>query len=71
MEKKIESIKNGGYPPLILCKSKDINKDNTIERLYSNTLKNNINIRQILSENKKIFIFNPNKEEQLEIVSDI
>ena len=71
MEKNIESIKNGGFPPLILCKSKDAQKETSIERLYSNTLKNNINIRKILSENKKSFIFNPDKDDQLEIVSDI
>jgi hypothetical protein len=70
MEKKY-IIKNGGYPPLLLSKSKDEPKDTSLERTYSNTLKTNINIRQILSENKKSFIFNPNKDDQLEIVSEI
>ena len=71
MKEKIELIKNGGFPPLILCKTKNEKKDLSVERLYSNTLKNNINIRQILSETKKSFIFDENKNEQLEIVSDI
>lgn len=71
MEKKNIIIKNGGFPPLLLNKPTEENKNPQVERLFSNNLKNNINIRQILSENKKTFIFNPEKAEQLEIVSDI
>lgn len=44
---------NGGFPPIKYCQT-DIKKQKTDkERFYSNEIKQNINIRQILSDSKK------------------
>jgi|UniRef100_A0A6C0ED34 hypothetical protein len=69
MNKKI--LKNGGFPPLLYCPKKNLNDENIKERSFSSSITHNINIRQILSNNKKPFILDAiqNTDEQLEIIT--
>ena len=65
---------NGGFPPI---KLKEINKEeysNSKERFFSNVIKKNIDIRQILTENtqrKSIIDINEAKQDELEVVDKI
>jgi hypothetical protein len=72
--------KNGGFPPIILCESKELehssDKSNLPkkERFFSNTSKNNINIRQILVSKQKtepLIIIDEKKEDELEVIDEI
>ena len=64
---------NGGFPLLLYCPIPDINKKNIKERLFSSSIVHNINIKQILSNNKKTFILDPikNVNDPLEIINNI
>ncbi len=68
----MSNLANGGFPPLII---KNINKkqENNKERSIASTMKNNINIREILQTkiNKNI-LENINKDtNELEIVTSL
>jgi hypothetical protein len=61
---------NGGFPPLILknIKTKSDNK----ERYFAPTIKNNLNIRQILQlKTRKNILDNTNKDNELEIINSL
>jgi hypothetical protein len=69
-------IKNGGFPPIKYClKMSDSfkNETKTKERFFSNTQKQNINIRQLLSDNvkKPIIITDNVSNDNLEIIDSI
>ena len=78
-------FKRGGFPPIRYCaaSSTDLNtkKDSTKnptqnptkERFFSNTPRQNINIRQLLSDNKKkpIIITEDNTESDIEILETL
>jgi hypothetical protein len=67
----IKTSKNGGYPPL-KYKIEEIKQLHTEKiREYATPNRNNINVRQLLSETKKSFIFNPDIEEHLEILTEL
>ena len=65
---------NGGFP---LIKLKETNKEEyskSKERFFSNVIKKNIDIRQILTENtqkKSIIDINEPKQDELEVVDKI
>lgn len=65
----------GGFPPIKYCiKNNTLEKTskNTKERLFANTTKQNINIRQILTlKNKDPIITIPKDDEQLDIVDSL
>lgn len=69
-------IKNGGFPPIRYCPatSKDIPKDKTQkERFFSNAPKQNINIRQLLSDTKKkpVIITEDTNNDDIEVIDAI
>jgi hypothetical protein len=74
-------FKRGGFPPIRYCtaSSTDINtkKDSTQnptkERFFSNAPRQNINIRQLLSDNKKkpIIITEDNADSDIEILETL
>jgi hypothetical protein len=73
----ISSALNGGFPPIKYClKSNDSPKDKTTktkERFFSNAPKQNINIRQLLSNTikKPIIITDTLQNDNLEIIDSI
>ena len=67
--------KQGGFPPIKYCSDKK-DKTNTTggkERFFSVVPRQNINIRQLLSDNKKIpiIITDNNVEENIEIADTL
>lgn len=64
---------NGGFPPIKYCTQSDIASNTNIKkRGFSNNIKHNINIRQILSDNKiKPIITIDNNDDELEIINTI
>jgi hypothetical protein len=63
---------NGGFPPIKYCsQNKDITKSK--ERFFANAPKQNINIRQLLSDSikKPIIITEDNKDNELEVASNL
>lgn len=68
-------LKNGGFPPIKYCPELDkerITNKTSKERFFSNAPRQNINIRQLLSESKKkpvIITENVNDEILEEITS--
>ena len=74
MEKNI--FKNGGFPPINYCQveAKETKDDKTTkERFFANAPRQNINIRQLLSETKKkpIIITNESNDDGLEIIDEL
>jgi len=70
MDKKQYILKNGGFPPIKYCPELNIDKSNiksTKERFFSNTPRQNINIRQLLTDttNKKPIIVPDNESEDI------
>jgi len=70
--------KNGGFPPIKYCpeldtdKNKDTVNKSKQERFFANAPKQNINIRQLLSEsNKKPIIIADNVDNVIEEVSEL
>ena len=69
--------KNGGFPPIKYCSYAVSNENDTDtkskERFFANTQKQNINIRQLLSESKKkpIIIIDDNSDNELEVVGNL
>lgn len=64
---------NGGFPPIKLKEIKKI-EVNSKERLFSNSVKKNIDIRQILTENiqrKSIIDINDKNDDELEVLDKI
>jgi hypothetical protein len=73
-QKNNSHFKNGGFPPLKYCQTYIENKEkNSKERFFSNAPQQNINIRQLLSDNKKkpILIVDEPIDNDLEIVDNI
>ncbi len=72
---KIQNIKNGGFPPIKYCSAVTAEKEQKTskERFFSNTIKQNINIRQLLSDTKKqpIIITEPVVDDNLEIIDSL
>ncbi len=69
-------FKNGGFPPINYCPQVESEKGTTSkskERFFSNAPRQNINIRQLLSENKKkpIIIIDTNNDNDLEVVNTL
>ena len=78
----VNNIKNGGFPPIKYCSSstnnsnsitKDGDSNKTKERFFSNAPRQNINIRQLLSDTTKkpIILTETLKNDVLEIVDSI
>lgn len=72
---KTNTFKNGGFPPIKYCSNitLDINKKNSKERFFSNASRQNINIRQLLSDNKKkqIIITETIQDDNIEIIDSL
>ena len=72
---KIPNTKNGGFPPIKYCSSVNIKQEQKTskERFFSNTVKQNINIRQLLSDTKKtpIIITEPIQDDNLEVIDSL
>jgi len=71
-------IKNGGFPPIKYCKEDKSDQENygktAKERFFANAPRQNINIRQLLSESAKkkpIIITDDEQNDELEVVNDI
>lgn len=68
----IKNIKNGGFPPINYCPNTELNNEQkpSKERFFSNAIKHNINIRQLLSDTKKIpiIITKNQQDDNLEIL---
>ncbi len=68
-------IKNGGFPPIKYCSTVTLEKEqkSSKERFFSNAIKQNINIRQLLSDTKKtpIIITEPVQDENLEVIDSL
>lgn len=72
-------VKNGGFPPIKFCKEERDNVTSSDEkpkkeRFFSNTMKNNINIRQILVSKKDVPIIDISEKkdkDELEVVDSI
>ncbi len=68
---------NGGFPPIKYCplnkNEKTDNKLKSKERFFSNAVKQNINIRQILSDTKKkpIIITESSNNDDLEVIDTL
>ena len=78
MDKKQYMFKNGGFPPIKYCPELDTDKIGTTktskERFFANAPRQNINIRQLLTEsaNKKPLIIIDNVSEDLiEVVTSL
>jgi hypothetical protein len=69
---KNSTFMNGGFPPIYYCKTNDKITEVKKERFFSNSTKQNINIRQILSENvKKPIIITEDNNDELEVVETL
>ncbi len=71
-------FKNGGFPPIKYCSYSDSDSEKnesskkSKERFFANTPRQNINIRQLLSDsNKKPIIINEVNNNELEIASSL
>lgn len=73
---KQKTFKNGGFPPIKYCPeldSKDKPIKTTKERFFANAPKQNINVRQLLSDSQKkpIIITENNQDDILEVVDTL
>lgn len=69
-------FKNGGFPPIKYCENSDSklqDKKNSKERFFSNAPRQNINIRQLLSDTQKkpIIITEPKSDDDLEVIDSL
>ena len=65
--------KNGGFPPIKYCNTNEMKK-NSKERFFNTAIRNDINIRQILStknNSDSLFIDNTKKEDEIHVVDSI
>jgi len=72
---KNTNIKNGGFPPIKYCSNTTLQKEQKTskERFFSNAIKQNINIRQLLSNTKKtpIIITEPTQDDNIEVIDSL
>ena len=72
---KNTNVKNGGFPPIKYCSTVTVDKEQKTskERFFSNAIKQNINIRQLLSDTKKkpIIITEPTMDNDLEVIDSL
>jgi hypothetical protein len=73
---KQNTFKNGGFPPIRYCPVSDEKEKpfkTTKERFFANTPKQNINVRQLLSDSQKKPIIIPEtyNDEILEVVDNL
>lgn len=71
---KQKTFKNGGFPPIRYCPEPDEKPLKTSkERFFANAPKQNINVRQLLSDTQKkpIIITEANPDIDLEIVDSL
>lgn len=71
-----KNFKNGGFPPIKYCSyKKDTSNSNKTskERFFANAPRQNINIRQLLSDSSKkpIIITDEVSDNELEVVSSL
>jgi hypothetical protein len=75
MDNKQYIFKNGGFPPIKYCtKIEIVNPNTTKERLFANSPRQNINIRQLLNEStikKQLFIPDIVSEDIIEVVTSL
>ena len=78
MDNKQQIFKNGGFPPIKYCPELDTEKTGvnktSKERFFANAPRQNINIRQLLTEsaNKKPLIITDNvSEDIIEVVTSL
>ncbi len=69
----MNSQKNGGFPPIKYCPQKKEDSSKTKERFFANAPRQNINIRQLLSDSikKPIIITEDNKDNELEVATNL
>ena len=70
-----KNIKNGGFPPIKYCPNTTLDKEQKTskERFFSNAIKQNINIRQLLSDTQKkpIIITETAQDYNLEVIDSL
>jgi len=68
-----KNIINGGFPPIKYCSQKKEESSKSKERFFANAPRQNINIRQLLSDSikKPIIITEDSKDNDLEVVSSL
>jgi hypothetical protein len=67
----MNSQKNGGFPPIKYCPQKE-ETSKSKERFFANAPKQNINIRQLLSEsNKKPIIITDDIQDELQVATTL
>jgi len=70
-----KNVKNGGFPPIKYCPTNTLDKEQKTskERFFSNAIKQNINIRQLLSDTQKkpIIITETVEEYNLEVLDSL
>jgi hypothetical protein len=70
-----QNFKNGGFPPIKYCSTVSVEQKQkkSKERFFSNNIKQNINVRQLLSETTKkpIIITEPVQDDALEVIDSI
>ena len=63
---------NGGFPPIKYCPQKKEESSKSKERFFANAPRQNINIRQLLSDsNKKPIIITDNIQDELQVASTL
>jgi hypothetical protein len=72
---KSQNIKNGGFPPIKYCSTITLDKEQKTskERFFSNVVKQNINIRQLLvdTQKKPIIITETVQDDNLEVLDSL
>jgi hypothetical protein len=68
-----KNVINGGFPPIKYCPQKKEDQSKSKERFFANAPRQNINIRQLLSDSikKPIIITEDSKDNDLEVVSSL
>ncbi len=71
-----KNFKNGGFPPIKYCSYKKVTQNSnktSKERFFANAPRQNINIRQLLSDSNKkpIIITDEASDNELEVVSSL
>jgi len=70
--KSQKNIINGGFPPIKYCPQKKEDSSKTKERFFANAPKQNINIRQLLSEsNKKPIIITEDSQDEIQVATTL
>jgi hypothetical protein len=67
-----KNIINGGFPPIKYCPLKKEDSSKSKERFFANAPRQNINIRQLLSDsNKKPIIITDNIQDELQVATTL